>query len=98
MRVIRLIFLPVTFPFYFLAALSRRSTVRDVPNPMLICPHCGTKGNVRTRSVTRKKSISGGKVMGALFTGGISLLATGLSRKERETEASCGNCRSTWMQ
>jgi hypothetical protein len=44
----------------------------------------------------RKKGISGGKVMGGLLTGGISLLATGLSRKEQATQAHCDNCKSTW--
>jgi len=34
--------------------------------------------------------------MGAVLTGGLSLLATGLSRKERVTEAQCGNCRVKW--
>jgi len=64
--------------------------------PAMICPHCQTKGQVHTKSVKQKKGISGGKVMGGLLTGGISLLATGLSRKEKLTQAHCGNCNSTW--
>ena len=64
--------------------------------PAMICPHCQTKGQVHTKSVKRKKGISGGKVMGGLLTGGISLLATGLSRKEKLTQAHCSNCNSTW--
>ncbi len=65
-------------------------------SPMYICPHCQTKGFVRTISVKRKKGVSGAKVTGAFFTAGISILATGLSRKEGLTQAHCGNCDSTW--
>jgi len=68
----------------------------DKPNPELICPHCQTKGHVSTKQVKLKKGISGGKVMGGLLTGGFSLLATGLSRKEATTQAHCSNCNSTW--
>jgi hypothetical protein len=64
--------------------------------PMMVCPHCQTKGQVRTQPVTRKKGISGGKAVGAILTGGVSLLATGLSRKESTTEAYCGNCTAKW--
>ena len=65
-------------------------------NPKIICPHCQTKGSVRTQPVKRKKGISGAKATGALLTGGISMLATGLSRKEDITQAHCDNCKSTW--
>jgi len=61
-----------------------------------ICPHCQTKGFVRTKAVTRKKGISGAKATGAILTAGVSMLATGLSRKEGLTQAHCGNCNSTW--
>jgi hypothetical protein len=39
----------------------------------MICSHCQTKGTVRTKEVKIKKGISGGKVMGGLLTGGVSL-------------------------
>ena len=65
-------------------------------NSALVCPHCQTRGQVHTKSMKRKKGISGGKVVGGLLTGGISLLATGLSRKEQATQAHCDNCKSTW--
>jgi hypothetical protein len=65
-------------------------------SPMYICPHCQTKGHVRTIPVKRKKGVSGAKVTGALLTFGVSMLATGLSRKEGLTQAHCGNCDSTW--
>jgi DNA-directed RNA polymerase subunit RPC12/RpoP len=68
-------------------------TERDA---QIICPHCQTKGLVTTRRVKLKKGISGGKAVGALMTAGVSVLATGLSRKEAATEAKCSNCGSIW--
>lgn len=65
-------------------------------NPAMICPHCGAKGYVRTKIVDRKKGISGGKATAAVLTGGVSLVATGLSRKEKATIARCGSCSNTW--
>jgi len=65
-------------------------------NPAMICPHCRSKGVVRTKDVERKKGISGGKAAAALLTGGVTLLATGLSRKEAETRAHCTACKCTW--
>ena len=64
--------------------------------PEVICPHCQTKGNVHVTEVTNKKGISGGKATAALLTGGVSLLATGLSRKESGSQAHCDNCKMTW--
>lgn len=66
-------------------------------NSELVCPHCQTKGKVRTQKEVRKAGVSGGKATGALLTGGVSLLATGLSRKEIGTKAFCGNCKSIWF-
>lgn len=65
-------------------------------SPAMICPHCQTKGQVRTKKITQKKGVSGGKATGAILTGGISLLATGLSRTEVATQAHCDNCSGTW--
>lgn len=65
-------------------------------NPQMVCPHCQEKGNVHTKQVKQKAGISGGKVTGALLTGGLSILGTGLSRKVKVTEAHCTNCNSTW--
>jgi hypothetical protein len=31
------------------------------------------------------------------MTGGLSLFATGLSRKQKLTEASCSNCGASWV-
>ncbi len=62
----------------------------------MVCPHCQKQGTVRTKKVLRKKGLSGAKATGALLTGGLSVLATGLSRKEDETQAHCDECGSTW--
>jgi hypothetical protein len=62
----------------------------------MLCPHCQTRGKVNTQTVKVKSGVSGGKATGAVLTGGLSLLATGLSRKQQVTQASCGNCGVTW--
>lgn len=66
-------------------------------NPQIICPHCGVKGQVRTKLTKQKKGISGGKAAGAIMTAGLSMLATGLARKEQVTQAKCENCGSIWF-
>jgi hypothetical protein len=66
------------------------------PKPAMVCPHCQVKGRVQTREVRAKKGISGGKATAAVLTAGVSMLATGLSRKEVVTEARCANCDSRW--
>lgn len=63
----------------------------------LVCPHCGTKGTVRSKQVRMKKGVSGGKAAGAVLTAGLSVLATGLSRKEKVTEMRCSNCLTAWV-
>ena len=65
-------------------------------NLALICPHCQNRGLVRTRQITQKRGVSGGKATAAILTSGLSVLATGLSRKENATEAYCAKCRSIW--
>lgn len=66
------------------------------PNPEIVCPHCQKKGTVICTRVARKKVVSGGKATGALLTGGVSMLATGLSRKEGATHMHCQNCQTQW--
>ncbi len=66
-------------------------------NSAMMCPHCQTKGKIRTKNITQKKGVSGGKAAAAVLTGGVSLLAVGLSRKEASTQAHCGNCGNTWL-
>jgi len=65
-------------------------------NTAMMCPHCKVTGNVHTKSVTQKKGISGAKATASILTGGLSLLAVGLSRKEDTTQAHCDNCNNTW--
>lgn len=66
------------------------------PNALMICPHCSTRGRIQTKQVKLRKGISGGKATAALLTGGLSLVATGLSRREKATRAHCGACNSVW--
>jgi hypothetical protein len=65
-------------------------------NLMMICPHCQTKGNIRTKSVKQKKGISRGEAVAGIMIAGLSMLAAGLSRKQKVTPAHCDNWNSTW--
>jgi len=62
----------------------------------MVCPHCQTRGSVTTKKVKKKSGISGGKATGAVLTLGVSMLATGLSRKQKMTEAHCSACGAKW--
>jgi DNA-directed RNA polymerase subunit RPC12/RpoP len=62
----------------------------------IVCPYCQKKGFVKTKAIKQKKGISGAKATGAVFTMGVSILATGLSRKEKVTQLTCGSCKMTW--
>jgi hypothetical protein len=73
-----------------------RDLSRGTINAEMVCPHCQVRGQVRTRSKAMKKGISGGKATAAIFTAGISLLATGLASKSRVVQANCGNCHMVW--
>ena len=86
---------------YFVIPLFTGSWRKEVKQKIkkdnkLRCPHCGKKKQVLTEQVTKKKGISGGKATAAILTGGLSLIATGLSREEEMTEAKCFNCGSVW--
>lgn len=65
-------------------------------NPSVKCPHCDTVGTCTTKRTQRKKGVSGGKATAAVFTGGVSMVATGLSRKESVTVIHCRNCNVKW--
>jgi hypothetical protein len=78
-------------------AHERNQIRRDGPLlPEVVCPHCSVTGQVHGQQVKTKKGISGGKATGALLTAGVSVLATGLSRKEEQFEMVCGNCSVRW--
>ena len=65
-------------------------------NAVLVCPHCQATGSVRSKPVDRKTGISGGKIAAAVLLSPLTLIATGLSRNERATQAHCDRCGSTW--
>lgn len=73
-----------------------RAAAKRAQEARIVCPHCQTAGRVTTRPVKLKKGISGGKATGAILTGGVSMLATGLSRKESVTAFACSNCGVNW--
>lgn len=78
-----------------IAVAKQRS--RKIGAQQMICPHCQTQGSVRVSPTRVKRGISGGKATGAVLTGGLSLLATGLSRKEKHLRARCSNCGVDWL-
>lgn len=81
----------------FLEAAKRADDRQDGPvNEHMVCPHCQTRGSVRCKKSHVAQGISGGKATAALVTGGVSVLATGLSRVEERTQAKCDICNSRW--
>lgn len=64
-------------------------------NPSLVRPHCQASGQLHAGRIQLKEDVSGGEAFGALFTGGLSLLATELSLKELTAQLRCGACGST---
>ena len=73
-----------------------QESIYGLHNWEILCPHCQVKGRVRTMIAEEDTGISGKKATAAALTGGISILATGLSRNEKVTQAHCDNCGSTW--
>lgn len=65
-------------------------------NAALRCPHCQVTGKVHAKVTEQAQGVSGGKATGAILTGGVSLLATGLSRTATVTVLHCDNCSLTW--
>jgi hypothetical protein len=52
-------------------------------NPALRCPYCRKKGKIRIKRVERKQEGSGVKATEAILTGGKSILASDVSRRNR---------------
>lgn len=73
------------------AALTRAEAQK-----LIICQFCHEAGGVTVREVTQKQGISGGKATGALLTGGLSLVAVGLSKKGQVNELICSRCGMKW--
>jgi hypothetical protein len=64
--------------------------------PQVVCPHCQMKGCVEIKEGKKKHGISGAKATAAIFTAGISLLGTGLAKKDKGHQAHCLNCGMDW--
>jgi len=75
---------------------EREDDLHGPLNPLLVCPHCQTAGQVRLKPSPQKHGVSGSKATAALLTGGASLLAVGLSKTGTATQARCGKCQSGW--
>ena len=77
-------------------AEDKIASVYGPENPAMVCPHCQTKGHIRTKPIDKPAGISGGKAVGAVMTGGASLLVTGIGRTDQVTQAHCSECSNTW--
>ncbi len=64
--------------------------------PKVVCKFCNEAGHVTVTPAERKRGISGSKATGALLTGGLSLLAVGLSRKDVVSAMHCHKCSMQW--
>jgi hypothetical protein len=80
---------------WLLAATTTDDDLYGSVNSAVVCPHCHTAGHCRVKTGRQKTGISGAKATAAILTGGTSLLATGLSKKETVSEVRCGNCGLT---
>ncbi|HUT09830.1 MAG TPA: hypothetical protein VMY42_04995 [Thermoguttaceae bacterium] len=78
------------------ANVSVKDPLQRFREAEMICPHCQACGRVTTEKVEVKTGIDGTKAAIGVLTGGLSILATGLSLRETKTEATCFNCGSTW--
>lgn len=78
------------------AAQEERDRVSAERQARLVCRHCRAVGQVTSQVVRRKRGISGGKATGAVLTAGVSMLATGLSRKQTVTHMTCSSCGTGW--
>jgi hypothetical protein len=98
--VVILIYSAAMLYFYPDGVISRTTIDPNAINPphssYMKCPHCETVGQITTKKVNLKKGVSGGKAVAGLLTGGLSLLAVGLSREEKQTQAHCRKCGNTW--
>ena len=66
-------------------------------NPHIVCSQCNVTGQCRVKPIEKKVGVSGGKATAAILTGGVSLLATGLARKETVSQVTCGHCNCSWQ-
>lgn len=78
------------------SAQRLNAAIHGPVNLHITCAQCQSQGTVHTQSIKQKVGISGGKATAAILTGGLSMFATGLSRKQKVTEAWCSRCRLTW--
>ena len=75
---------------------EREEQARRDAQARIICQFCHQAGDVTAKLVQKKQGVSGGKATAAILTGGVSLVAVGLSRKGMVTRLSCANCGMTW--
>jgi hypothetical protein len=75
---------------------EEKALVKRQLDAKIICRQCQERGYVTTQQVMERAGIHGGKATAAILTGGVSMLATGLSNEVGRTQTTCSNCGSTW--
>lgn len=81
----------------FFEKMEANEARKKAQDGQIRCIYCQQSGSVTTVHRRVKRGVSGGKATGALVTGGLSIFATGLSRKQDVIEARCGNCGMSWQ-
>lgn len=77
------------------AAMKRSAEqrqAREEGQKKIKCQFCQETGFVTIAIVPRKKGISGTKATGAVLTGGMSVILTGLSQRGQVAQLTCSNC------
>lgn len=70
---------------------------RPTGDAALVCPHCHSRGTVKTSKKSTKDGLSGAKATAGVITGGKSVALTGLSKKRKVRQARCGRCKMSWL-
>lgn len=78
------------------AAEEEKARAQREAQARIVCQFCHEAGHVTATLKQKKHGVSGGKATAALLTGGVSLVAVGLSRKGMVTRLTCGNCSMSW--
>ena len=61
------------------------------------CQYCNGVGTVVVQQMKRKKGVSPGKIAGAVVTGGISLVGTGVAKKVWMNQLTCTAWQMRWF-
>ena len=80
------------------AVVQEQSQPEQSPRPVgqIECLYCHSSGTVVVQKVKKKKGVSPGKATAGILTLGVSLVGTGLAKKEVVSQLTCAACGMTW--